>query len=73
MRELRVQSARRPIRIFYAFDSRRTVILLIGRHKLEQGRFYREYVRLADSVYGECLLQIRREGLLAPEIGGWYR
>ncbi len=39
MRELRVQSAGRPIRIFYAFDPRRTVILLIGGHKLEQDRF----------------------------------
>ena len=73
MRELRVQSAGRPIWIFYAFDPRRTVILLIGGHKLEQDGFYREYVRRADSVDDEYLLQIRREGLLAPEYGGWYR
>ena len=73
MRGLRVQSAGRPIRIFYAFDPRRTAILLIGGHKLEQDRFYREYVRRADSVYDEYLLQIQREGLLAPKKGGWYR
>ncbi len=33
MRELRVQSGGRPIRIFYAFDPRRTAILLIGGRK----------------------------------------
>ena len=33
MRELRIQSGGRPIRIFYAFDPRRTAILLIGGHK----------------------------------------
>ena len=30
MRELRVQSGGRPIRIFYAFDPRRMAMLLIG-------------------------------------------
>ena len=30
MRELRIQSGGRPIRVFYAFDPRRTAILLIG-------------------------------------------
>ena len=30
MRELRVQSGGRPLRIFYAFDPRRTAILLVG-------------------------------------------
>ena len=30
MRELRVQSSGRPLRGFYAFDPRRTAILLIG-------------------------------------------
>jgi len=30
MRELRVQSEGRPLRIFYAFDPRRSAILLIG-------------------------------------------
>ena len=67
MRELRIQSGGRPIRIFYAFDPRRTAILLIGGHKTEQNRFYREYVRRADVIYDEYLQQLRREGLLSPE------
>ncbi|MGE0118466.1 MAG: type II toxin-antitoxin system RelE/ParE family toxin [Dongiaceae bacterium] len=30
MRELRIQSGGRPLRVFYAFDPRRAAILLIG-------------------------------------------
>lgn len=30
MRELRIQSGGKPYRVFYAFDPRRTAILLIG-------------------------------------------
>ena len=30
LRELRIQNRGRPLRIFYAFDPRRTAILLIG-------------------------------------------
>ena len=73
MRELRVQSGGRPIRIFYAFDPRRTAILPIGGRKLEQDRFYREHVRRADTVYDHHLLQLRREGVLEPEKGGQRR
>ena len=72
MRELRIQSGGRPIRIFYAFDPRRTAILLIGGRKLEQERFYREYVRRADAIYDQHIQQLRREGLLEPE-RGWER
>lgn len=69
MRELRIQSGGRPIRIFYAFDPRRTAILLIGGRKLEQERFYRQYVRRADTIYDRYVQELRREGLLASERG----
>lgn len=69
MRELRIQSGGRAIRIFYAFDPRRTAILLIGGRKMQRERFYREYVRQADTIYDEYIHQLRREGLLEPEIG----
>lgn len=69
MRELRVTTAGRAIRIFYAFDPRRTAILLIGGRKAEQERFYQEHVRRADSIYDEYLRQIRGEGLLEPRRG----
>lgn len=63
MRELRVQSGGRPIRILYAFDPRRTAILLIGGNKTHD-RFYRDQVRCADAIYDQYLRELRREGLL---------
>lgn len=64
MRELRVQSGGRPIRVFYAFDPRRTSILLIGGDKTGNDRFYQEYVPVADDLYDEHLAELRREGLI---------
>ena len=64
MRELRVQSGGRPMRIFYVFDPRRTSILLIGGDKTGNDRFYNEYVPLADDLYSEYLNELREEGLI---------
>ncbi len=64
MRELRVQSAGQPIRVFYAFDPRRTSILLVGGKKTGNDRFYEEYVPVADGLYDEHLAELRREGLI---------
>ena len=64
MRELRAQSAGRPLRVFYAFDPRRTSILLIGGDKTGNDRFYEEYVPVADSRYDEHLDELRKEGLI---------
>ncbi len=62
MRELRVQSAGKPIRIFYAFDPRRTAILLIGGDKTGDDRFYRRFVPQADRLYDEHLRELKDEG-----------
>ena len=62
MRELRVQSGGRPIRVFYAFDPRRSAILLIGGAKTGDDRFYKRYVPLADKLYDEHLDELREEG-----------
>ena len=64
MRELRVQSGGHPLRIFYAFDPRRTAILLIGGDKTGNDRFYEGYIPIADRLYDTYLEDIRREGLL---------
>ena len=64
MRELRVQSGGRPIRIFYAFDPRRASILLIGGDKTGDNRFYEVYVPIADNLYDEHLEELRNEGLI---------
>ena len=64
MRELRVQSGGRPLRVFYAFDPTRTSILLIGGDKTGDDRFYRRYVPIADDLYDDHLEQLRKEGLI---------
>jgi len=64
MRELRVQSSGKPIRIFYAFDPRRVAILLIGGDKIGSSRFYEEYIPIADRLYDEHIVQISKEGLI---------
>ena len=61
MRELKVQCGGRPIRVFYAFDPRRTVILLIGGDKTGDNRFYEKMVPAADALYDEHLAQLERE------------
>jgi hypothetical protein len=44
MRELRVQSRSKPLRVFYAFDPRRAAILLIGGDKTGDKRFYQRMI-----------------------------
>jgi hypothetical protein len=62
LRELRVQHAGRPYRVLYAFDPRRCALLLIGGNKTGRGRWYDEYVPLAEKLYDEHLETLRIEG-----------
>lgn len=56
MKELRIQSRGKPIRVFYAFDPQRCAILLCGGNKSGIGnRFYREMISMADHEYTEHL------------------
>ena len=64
MRELRVQIGGDPYRVFYAFDPRRTAILLIGGDKTGNDRFYEEYVPVADRLYDVHLEELAKEGLI---------
>ena len=61
MREPRVQSGGKPLRIFYAFDPRRAAILLIGGDKTGDRRFYERMVPLADDLYDEHLSELEQE------------
>ena len=63
LRELRVQSGGRPIRVFYAFDPRRAAILLIAGDKTGDDRFYARLIPIADRLYDEHIETLRREGL----------
>jgi hypothetical protein len=64
MRELRVQAGGRPLRLFFAFDPRRTAIILIGGDKAGDRRFYERMIPIADDLYDEHLAELKREGLL---------
>ena len=61
MRELRTQHQGRPYRTLYAFDPRRTAILLIGGEKTGNDDWYEEFVPQADDLYDEHLEELKRE------------
>lgn len=61
MRELRIQHKGNPYRVLYAFDPRRTAILLIGGSKVGNDQFYTQYVPLADKIYDDHLSSLERE------------
>jgi hypothetical protein len=61
MRELRVQSGGKPLRVFYAFDPRRMAILLIRGDKTGDNRFYDWMVPRADDLYDEHLAALKKE------------
>lgn len=58
MRELRIQHKGEPYRVLYAFDPRRTAILLLGGCKAGNNRWYRENVPRADRIYDEHIRSI---------------
>lgn len=64
MRELRIQSEGRPLRVFYAFDPRRSAILLIGGAKTGDDRFYERMIPVADELYDVHLQELKQEGFL---------
>lgn len=61
MRELRVQHRGRPLRVLYAFDPRRTALLLIGGDKKGDDRWYRVFVPQADQLFAEHLKSLNGE------------
>lgn len=61
MRELRVQSKGRPLRVLYAFDPRRIAILLIGGDKTGDDAWYERFVPRADALYDDHLETLARE------------
>ena len=64
MRELRTQHAGSPYRTLYAFDPRRSAILLLGGDKTGADRWYDANVPIADRLYDEHLEELKREGLI---------
>lgn len=64
MKELRVQCAGEPIRILFAFDPRRTAILLLGGNKTGDNSWYEKNVPIADDLYDEYIAELLKEGIL---------
>ena len=64
MKELRTQHRGRPLRTLFAFDPRRSAILLIGGDKTGDSRFYDRMIPLADRLYDEHLRELRGKGLI---------
>jgi len=60
MKELIIQHAARPYRVLYAFDPRRTALLLIGGDKTGNDRWYDEFVPVADRLFDEHLAALGR-------------
>ena len=61
VRELRVQHAGRPLRVLYAWDTRRVAILLVGSDKTGHGRWYDKFVRRADAIYDRHEASLKTE------------
>lgn len=55
LRELRVQSKGRPIRVVYAFDPARDAYLIIGADKTGDARFYDWIIRDAERIWKQYL------------------
>jgi hypothetical protein len=64
MRELRIQHAGKPYRVLYAFDPRRTAILLIGGDKTGNARWYTKFIPIADAFYDQHIEDLKKEGKL---------
>jgi hypothetical protein len=61
MKELRGKVEERHLRVLYAFDPRRTAMLLIGGDKTDNPKWYEEMVPVADEIFDEHLKAIEEE------------
>lgn len=61
MRELRAQAGGDPLRMLYAFDPRRTAILLVAGDKTGDDRWYETNVPIADRLFEDHLRTIEIE------------
>lgn len=62
MKELRVQSAGKPLRAFYAFDPQRSAVLLCAGDKTgDEKLFYKKMVPLADAEFSAYLHALQED------------
>ncbi len=61
MKELRGSVGEHQLRVLYAFDPRRTAILLIGGDKSGSPKWYEQFVPIADDLFDEHLKRLEKE------------
>ena len=61
MKELRVPHSKTFFRVLFAFDPRRTALLLVGGDKTGRPEWYAEFVPVADRLFSEHLATLGRK------------
>ena len=61
MKELRGKVNERYLRVLFAFDPRRTALLLIGGDKTEDPKWYDKFVPMADDLFDKHLKELKRK------------
>lgn len=61
MKELRGKVDERHLRVLFAFDPRRTALLLIGGDKTGDPTWYDKFVPIADNLFDQRLREIEQE------------
>ena len=61
MKELRGKVEERHLRVLYAFDPRRTALLLIGGDKTGDPNWYERFVPIADDLFDRHLGELARK------------
>ena len=61
MKELRGKVGEANLRVLYAFDPRRTAMLLIGGDKTGNPKWYQQFVPVADQLFDNHLAQLKKE------------
>ncbi|BDD89277.1 type II toxin-antitoxin system RelE/ParE family toxin [Desulfofustis limnaeus] len=62
MKELRTQHDGQPYRTLYAFDPRRTAILLIGGNKAGKKNWHKTFIPIADKLFADHLKELEDHG-----------
>ncbi len=60
MKELRTQHSGKPYRTLYAFDPRRTAILLVGGNKEGKKNWYKTLIPIADKLFEQHLEDLKK-------------
>ena len=61
MKELRGKVKGRHLRVLYAFDPRRTALVLIGGDKTDDPKWYEKFVPVADDLFDQHLKELEKK------------